>query len=88
MGLNKLWSAIHAQRLAFNMLFCSLLLWPWAPLPRETISGFFGRSAANGARCSKLIAAFIDWMHPREPNHCAVTAQMEYDARVCLMYHL
>lgn len=83
-----IWRATHAQRLAFNMLWCSLLLWPWGTLPRETISGFFGRSAAGPARWPKRVAAFIDWLHPHEPNHCAVTAQMEHDARVCLQYHV
>ena len=81
------WKATRAQRLAFNMLWCSLLLWPWGTLPRETISGFFGRKSRAGVKLAKRIADFIDWMHPHEPEHCAETARMEYDARVALEYH-
>jgi hypothetical protein len=87
MGLT-LWRITHAQRLAFNMLWCSLLLWPWGTLPRETISGFFGRKSLEGSRIAARFANFIDWMHPHEPRHCMVTAGMEYEARVALQYDL
>lgn len=82
----KLWRATRAQRLAFNMLWCSLLLWPWGTLPRETISGFFGRNARHSKLCLRIARA-IDWIHPHEPQHCYVTAVMEYNARVALEYH-
>lgn len=84
----RIWRATHAQRLAFNMLWCSLLLWPWGTLPRETISGFFGRRALAGSKVARRIAASIDFIHPHEPNHCGETARMEYGARVALEYHL
>lgn len=76
----------HPQRLAFNMLWCALLLWPFGTLPRETISGFFGRCAAVHP-IARSIAALIDWMHPNEPDHCRETARMERDARIALEYH-
>jgi hypothetical protein len=82
------WERLHAQRLALNMFSCAFFLWPWGSLPRETISGFFGRKAQCGSPVARFVARCIDAMHPLEPNHCAATAQMEYDARVCLMYHL
>jgi hypothetical protein len=69
------------------MLWCALLLWPWGTLPRETISGFFGRKALSGSRVAKIIVAFIDYLHPLEWHHCYETARMEYDARVALEYH-
>lgn len=82
-----IWRVTRAQRLAFNMLWCSLLLWPWGTLPRETISGFFGRQDSAGKRWAAAIARLIDWLHPHEPNHCAETARMERDARIALEYH-
>ena len=80
--------ATHAQRLALNMLWCAFLLWPFGTLPRETISGFFGRCARSGSATAHRIAVLIDWMHPHEPHHCAETARMERDARIALEYHL
>lgn len=78
----KLWNATRAQRLALNMFWCAFLLWPFGTLPRETISGFFGRRSPGGA-----ITRVIDWLHPHEPNHCRETARMERDARIALEYH-
>ena len=72
----------RGQRLAFNMLWCALLLWPWKPLLRETISGFIGRKAATtGKPVWRRLAHFIDWMHPGEPDHCAVTWRYEESGR-------
>ena len=85
MGMN-IWRATRAQRLAFNMLLCSLLLWPWGTLPRETISGFFGRNVKRGPAFAAIVR-LIDFLHPHEPSHCSETARMEYDARVALEYH-
>jgi hypothetical protein len=81
-----LWNATRAQRLALNMLWCSLLLWPFGALPRETLSGFFGRNAHRNVFCARIAAA-IDRMHPGEPRHCFVTATMERHARIALGYH-
>lgn len=86
MGMT-IWRVTRAQRLAFNMLWCSLLLWPWGTLPRETISGFFGRKDLAGSKTAHRIVIFIDWLHPHEPRHCAETARMERDARIALEYH-
>lgn len=83
MGLRPL----HAQRIALNMLWCSLLFWPWGTWPRETISGFFGRKALYGSRVAQHIVAIIDWMHPNETAHCYETACMEHWARIALEYH-
>lgn len=83
----RLWRGTHTQRIAFNMLWCALLLWPWHPWPRETISGFFGRHSYAGNPLAQRIARFIDWLHPHEPNHCYVTATMEHNARIALEYH-
>jgi hypothetical protein len=70
------------------MLWCAFLLFPFGSLPRETISGFFGRKSLEGSRTAALFANLIDRMHPREPRHCTVTADMEYEARVALQYDL
>jgi hypothetical protein len=83
-----IWRKLHAQRLALNMLWCAFLLWPFGSLPRETISGFFGRKSLEGSRIAALCANFIDRLHPHEPRHCNVTAGMEYEARVALQYDL
>lgn len=80
------WAAIRSQRIAVNMLCCAFLLWPWGTLRRETISGFFGRRAAQGSRIASIVARGIDLLHPHEPDHCAVTARMEADARTSLEY--
>jgi len=84
---NLIWRGLHAQRLALNMFWCAFLLWPWGTLPRETVSGFFGRKAETGAPVACWIARAIDWIHPNEPFHCQVTANMERAARVALCYH-
>lgn len=85
--VKRIWKATHAQRVGFNMLCCSLLLWPFGPWPRETFSGFFGRKALEGKRVAIYIATFIDWLHPHEPGHCYETAYQEYNARIALFYH-
>ena len=77
----------HAQRIALNMLWCSLLFWPWGTWPRETISGFFGRKALSGSLFAQCIVEVIDWLHPGEIAHCYETAYMEYEARIALEYH-
>jgi hypothetical protein len=73
---------IYHLRLAFNMFWCALLLWPWGTMPRETISGFLGRNYANGRFAS--FARFVDWLHPHEREHCIKIATMEAAAREAL----
>ena len=73
---------IYHLRLAFNMLWCALLLWPWGTMPRETISGFLGRNYANGRFVT--LARFVDWLHPHESEHCIKIATMEAAAREAL----
>lgn len=75
---------IYHLRLAFNMLWCASLLWPFGTMPRETISGFIGRSSANGVRWAQRAERFIDWLHPMEVNHCLRIARMEAAAREVL----
>ena len=76
----------HPQRLALNMFWCAFLLWPWGTLQRETISGFFGRRARDGGAIAPRIAAFIDWLHPNDTDHCAYIARIEAQARAVLDY--
>jgi hypothetical protein len=64
------------------MLWCALLLWPFDTMPRETISGFLGRNVSNGR--FKRLAAFVDWLHPHEVDHCIATAILEAKAREAL----
>lgn len=79
-----IWRKARNVRLAINMLTCALLLTPFGSLPRETISGFFGRNGANGRPFAKRVARFIDSLHPREAEHCLETAELEAGARAIL----
>ena len=83
--VKKIWAATKNQRIALNMLTVALLLWPFGTLPRETISGFLGRKAPTSPLVT-LLAAGVDWLCRHEPNHCAVTAEQESDARFALRY--
>ena len=78
----RAYRAIYHLRLALNMLWCALLLWPFKTMPRETVSGFLGRNYANG-RFVRL-AKFVDWVHPNETDHCINTAILEAKAREAL----
>jgi hypothetical protein len=73
---------IYHIRLALNMLWCALLLWPFQTMPRETISGFLGRNYANGRFVR--FAKFVDSIHPHETDHCIATATLEAKAREAL----
>jgi hypothetical protein len=73
-----------SQRLALNMFWCAFLLWPWGVLPRETISGFFGRRQGGESRVATSIANLIDWLHPHERLHCFSTFALENEARKIL----
>lgn len=76
---------MKSQRLALNMFWCAFLLWPWQPLPRETISGFFGRQGTRlNPRIVYWVESFIDWLHPHEPNHCFETYRLEKEIRKVL----
>jgi hypothetical protein len=68
---------------AGNMLVCAVVMAPWA-LPRETISGFFGRLRIEGRLIGRIGAAIIDLFHWWEPDHCRVTARQEHEARRAL----
>lgn len=74
-----IWAWSRPIRLAWNMLWCSLLFAPWGVLPRETISGWTGRHAH--IPIVRMLERFIDWMHPHEPDHCFETAVLEEHAR-------
>jgi hypothetical protein len=74
---------MKSQRLALNMFWCAFLLWYWHPLPRETISGFFGRNS-NGTNFASRIERFIDWLHPHEKLHCLDTYILEKQIRMVL----
>lgn len=78
----RAYRTVYHLRLAFNMLWCALLLWPFKTMPRETISGFLGRNFANGRFV--MLARFVDWMHPHEADHCISTAILEAKAREAL----
>lgn len=61
-------------RIAFNMLCCATIFWWAGVMPRETISGLFGRKAQHTSRFWIYGERFIDWMHSgREENHCRET---------------
>lgn len=78
----RAYRTVYHIRLALNMLWCALLLWPFKTMPRETISGFLGRNYANGRFV--LFARFVDWLHPHEVEHCISTAILEARAREAL----
>lgn len=71
-------------RVSFNM-FCCATLFCWAGvLPRETISGLFGRKVGIDAdvpyhriKYWRAGMAFIDRLHPHEEDHCVETAECE-----------
>ncbi len=74
---------LKSQRLALNMFWCAFLLGPFGTLPRETISGFFGRRSFT-SRFAFRVARFIDWLHPHEYRHCVETYVLERAARAIL----
>lgn len=78
----RCYRTIYHVRLALNMLWCALFLWPFKTMPRETISGFLGRNYANGRFVT--LARFVDWLHPHEVEHCISTAVLEARAREAL----
>jgi hypothetical protein len=78
----RAYRTVYHVRLALNMLWCALLLWPFKTMPRETISGFLGRNFANGKFVT--LARFVDWLHPHEQDHCISTAILEARAREAL----
>lgn len=68
-------------RVSFNM-FCCATLFCWAGvLPRETISGLFGRKAykARGPLAGfwRFGERFIDRLHKHEDKHCLDTWHCE-----------
>jgi len=78
----RAYRTIYHLRLALNMFWCALLLWPFETMPRETISGFLGRNYANGRFA--CFARFVDWIHPHESDHCMATAVLEAKSREAL----
>jgi hypothetical protein len=79
--------------IALNMLTCAIVFAPWA-LPRETISGFMGRTLMSSVpgtwKC--LLAAIgcnvIDWLYFWEEDHCFMVFKDEAEARAGLYPHL
>jgi nicotinamidase-related amidase len=59
-------------------MFCCATLFFWAGvLPRETISGLFGRKGYT-ATFWRMGRQFIDWLHTgHEFDHCVETAVCE-----------
>lgn len=71
-------------RISFNM-FCCAIFFCWAGVkPRETLSGLFGRRAANTHIFWKIGQRFIDALHPHEKRHCYETWQCEERMRKAL----
>ena len=65
-------------RVSFNMFCCATLFFWAGVLPRETISGLFGRKAYKHKRGIWIHGArFIDVLHTNEPDHCVETAICE-----------
>jgi hypothetical protein len=66
------------------MFTCAVLCAPWGVLPRETISGFFGRKMVAGSDFAAFMVDFIDTLHPSEQNHCVETYRCEQRMRQAL----
>lgn len=68
---------------AANMLVCALVFFPWAR-PRETVSGLIGRWLRTEKGWRRRFATraciVVNRVYSWEPEHCAVTHEVEHRA--------
>lgn len=79
MGRLKSW--LFNVYVACNMLLCAVLMLGTSR-PRETISGWIGRTLEPKSWLVRIVDAIYFW----EPDHCHVTAEQEAEARKALHY--
>lgn len=82
----RIWQALRPIRVSVNMLCCATLFCWAGVLPRETISGLFGRLGYSKGRAAfwRIGRKAIDLLHPHEPDHCVETAVCESRMRSAL----
>lgn len=78
--MRTIWQRTFKVRVALNMLFCVLMFGWFGSLPRETISGFLGRTAVDfwGSRnWQYYLMRAVDALHINERGHCRRVAREE-----------
>jgi hypothetical protein len=87
MRRGRIGQAVFVLYLAANMATCAIVFAFWA-MPRETISGLFGRWRLTERGAKRLIGAagslIADVLYFWEPDHCAEVYRIEKRAREIL----
>jgi hypothetical protein len=86
--LDRLKRSLFVVYVATDMMLCALFFSWWA-LPRETISGFLGRTSfvskpGPRRRLAELGRFLVDRVYFWEEDHCAMVYREECDARRAL----